>query len=156
VDALRLKYAMPGMKILQFAFSGEQDNPYLPQNIEENSVVYTGTHDNDTTLGWYAALNDNDRHHLHTMLAQLHGEDYVPNMPNDLINMALETKANLAIIPMQDILGLDTTHRMNTPGTTEGNWHWRFAWSQLQTEHIDFMAQAIQATQRNLNKKPHV
>ena len=149
VDALRLKYAMPGMKILQFAFSGEQDNPYLPHNIDENSVVYTGTHDNDTTVGWYNALSDNDRQHVQAYLSQLHGENYAPNMPNDLINIALQTKGYLAIVPMQDVLGLDATHRMNTPGTTEVNWHWRFAWHQLDAEHISFITQSIQNAQRN-------
>jgi 4-alpha-glucanotransferase len=131
VDALRMKYNLPGMKILQFAFSGQDDNPYLPHNIDVNSVVYTGTHDNDTTVGWYQAMDDLQREHVHAYLNASHTEAHEVKMPNDLINMALESDAQLAIIPMQDLMALDTSHRMNTPGTCTGNWHWRFTWEQL-------------------------
>lgn len=138
VDALRQKYKLPGMKILQFAFSGEPDNPYLPHNIEPDSVVYTGTHDNDTTVGWHSTMDEQQLQHVH---AHLHDKldqnpldedvDQALNIVDALIEMAMESKANLAIIPMQDILALDTEHRMNTPGTSTGNWHWRFNWQQL-------------------------
>lgn len=138
VNALRLKYKLPGMKILQFAFGGGEDNPYLPENIEENSVVYTGTHDNDTTLGWYLSLGDHARQHLHHYL-----ENETPDMPMALVEMALASAGVLAIIPMQDILQLDSTHRMNIPGTIEGNWGWRFEWSQLQPEMRESFAAAI-------------
>ncbi len=131
VDALRNKYHLPGMKILQFAFDGQEDNPYLPHHIEANSVVYTGTHDNNTTLGWYNDLDEQQREHVHAYLRSSHSEHHVPNMPNDLIDMALESKAQLAIIPMQDLLALDSSHRINTPGTCSGNWYWRFDWQQL-------------------------
>jgi 4-alpha-glucanotransferase len=131
VNALRTKYHLPGMKILQFAFSGEEDNPYLPHHIEENSVVYTGTHDNDTTLGWYQSADEAQRKHLYDYLQSSHSENHELNMPKDLIDMALKSDALLAIIPMQDILALDSTHRMNIPGTSTGNWHWRFNWQQL-------------------------
>ncbi len=143
VDALREKYNLPGMKILQFAFGGDDKNPYLPQNIEENSVVYTGTHDNDTTLGWYQALDENAKNHLHTVLNTAQ-----PNMPQALVQLAFETKANIAIIPMQDILGLDAKHRMNVPGTMGGNWQWRFDWDALKTAHIDGIKQVIQQSNR--------
>ncbi len=143
VDALREKYQLPGMKILQFAFGGDEKNPYLPQHIEENSVVYTGTHDNDTTLGWYQALDDSAKNHLHAVLNSAQ-----PNMPQALIQLAFETKANTAIVPMQDILGLDATHRMNIPGTIEKNWQWRFDWDALTTAHIDGIKQAIQQSNR--------
>lgn len=138
VDALRLKYQLPGMKILQFAFSGETNNPYLPENIEENSVVYTGTHDNDTTLGWYQSLSEEGRQHV----LQYFGAEQL-NMPSDLVKLALATNAKYAIIPMQDILQLDATHRMNVPGTTEGNWSWRFEWTQLSDAYADEIKQAI-------------
>lgn len=131
VDALRMKYNLPGMKILQFAFSGQDDNPYLPHNIDVNSVVYTGTHDNDTTVGWYQSMDDQQREYVHAYTNASHAEQHTPDMPTDLINMALESKAQLAIIPMQDLMALDTSHRMNTPGTSTGNWHWRFTWEQL-------------------------
>lgn len=131
VDALRQAFALPGMKILQFAFGGGEDNPYLPENIEENSVAYTGTHDNDTTLGWYQTAPEHVRNHLHYYLNQ-----NTPDMPAALIKLALDTPANLAIIPMQDILALDSQARMNTPGTVDGNWSWRMQWPQLSEEKI--------------------
>ncbi len=143
VDALREKYHLPGMKILQFAFNGDEKNPYLPQNIEENSVVYTGTHDNDTTLGWYQALDEASKNAVHRVL-----NDTAPMMPQTLVALALSSKANLAIIPMQDILGLDAAHRMNTPGTIAGNWQWRFDWQQLEKVDISSLKNTIQQTDR--------
>ncbi len=132
VDALRHQYNLPGMKILHFAFGGEEDNPYLPHHIESNSVAYTGTHDNDTTVGWYNSLDEKQRWHLHAYLQSSRSTPHEANMPNDLIDLALSSNAQLAIIPMQDILALDSNHRMNIPGTSSGNWHWRFNWQQLQ------------------------
>lgn len=143
VNALREKYALPGMKILQFAFGGDDTNPYLPHNIEENSVVYTGTHDNDTTLGWYQKLDENTKNHCHALL-----ETPEPIMPQALVALVLATKANIAIIPMQDILGLDGAHRMNTPGTIDNNWQWQFNWQQLTQEHSNRIKDAIELTQR--------
>lgn len=148
VDALRNKYNLPGMKILQFAFSGTEDNPYLPQNIEANSVTYTGTHDNDTSLGWYNTLDEQQRVHLLDFLHSYYSEQHLPDMPNDLVNIALESNANLAIIPMQDVLALDGSHRMNTPGTCEGNWHWRFNWQQLPVAQLQSIKEAIARTGR--------
>lgn len=138
VDALRHAFSLPGMKILQFAFGGGEDNPYLPANIEENSVAYTGTHDNDTTLGWYQAAPENIRNHLQHFLNQEH-----PDMPLALIQLTFNTPARLAIVPMQDILGLDTHARMNTPGTIEGNWRWRMDWSQLSDEKKSSFRQLV-------------
>lgn len=126
---LRDHYSLPGMAVLQFAFGSGNDNFYLPHNHRQNCVVYTGTHDNDTTLGWYQQLADNERSHLHEYMG--HSKDETLNMPWLLNRMALASVANLAIIPMQDLLALDSSHRMNTPGTTEGNWNWRFDWSQV-------------------------
>ncbi len=131
VNHLRLHFQLPGMKILHFAFGGDSDNPYLPENIEENSVAYTGTHDNDTTLGWYQALDEAQLEHLHAYLVAHLGEAHERNMPMDLVSMAMHCKAMLAVVPMQDVLELDGQHRMNTPGTATGNWHWRFNWTQL-------------------------
>jgi 4-alpha-glucanotransferase len=149
VDALRNKYHLPGMKILHFAFGGEEDNPYLPHHIEENSVVYTGTHDNDTTVGWYNSLDESQRGHLHAYLQSSRSSPDEVDMPNDLIELALGSKSQLAIIPMQDILALDSNHRMNTPGTSSGNWHWRFSWQQLQPEQQKFMADTVARTGRH-------
>ncbi len=143
VNALRNKYALPGMKILQFAFGGNDENSYLPHNIERNSVVYTGTHDNDTSLGWYEALDDHTKNHLHTVLL-----NETPNMPAALVDMALASQADLAIIPMQDILALDSAHRMNVPGTVGQNWQWRFEWSQLTDTMILSIKNSIAITNR--------
>lgn len=126
VDALRKRYGLPGMKVLQFAFSGEADNPYLPFKHPPNAVVYTGTHDNDTTLGWYLGLADDTRQYVDDFLGRSR-----EIMPWPMIRCALASRARLAIVPMQDVLGLDGSHRMNLPGTTEGNWLWRFDWDQI-------------------------
>ena len=130
VTALRERFGLPGMKILQFAFDGSPENPYLPHNHETLSVVYTGTHDNNTTLGWYRELTDDQRWPVHHYL----GADSEP-MPWLLIRAALASVARLAVIPMQDLLGLDGSHRMNVPGVADGNWRWRFAWDQVHEEH---------------------
>lgn len=126
VDALRDRYELPGMRILQFAFDGSADNPYLPHNHRRDSVVYTGTHDNDTTLGWYRGLDQAQREYLLEYLGQP-GEP----MPWPLVRCALASVADTAVIPLQDALGLDGAHRMNIPGTTEGNWGWRFDWDMV-------------------------
>jgi len=126
VYALRDRFGLPGMKILQFAFDSGPDNPYLPHNHSAASVVYTGTHDNDTTLAWFTGLPAE---------RQLYAVEYLgyPHepMPWPFVRCALASVAQLAIIPMQDLLALGHGNRMNTPGTTEGNWSWRFSWEQL-------------------------
>ena len=149
VDALRHQYNLPGMKILQFAFSGQDDNPYLPHHIEANSVAYTGTHDNDTTLGWYSNLDEHQRSHVQAYIHSSRSEEHDVHMPADLINLTLESHAQLAIIPMQDILALDSSHRMNTPGTCSGNWHWRFNWQQLTVAQTESIAEVITRTGRD-------
>jgi 4-alpha-glucanotransferase len=130
VTALRERFGLPGMKILQFAFDGSPDNPYLPHNHETLSVVYTGTHDNNTTLGWYQELPEDQRWPVQHYL----GTPSEP-MPWLLIRTALASVARLAVIPMQDLLGLDGSHRMNVPGVADGNWRWRFGWDQVHEEH---------------------
>ena len=149
VDALRAAFNLPGMKILQFAFDGSPDNPYLPAAIPENSVVYTGTHDNDTTLGWFSSLKNEQKQPFYRYMQS----DWELNpdqieMPNALIDLALSSKSCLAIIPMQDILHLGGDCRMNTPGTTENNWQWRFEWSQLSDEMVHEFTSAIHHYQR--------
>ena len=126
VESLRDRYGLPGMKILQFAFEGGPANPYLPHNHLPNSVVYTGTHDNDTTVGWFSSLAPATREHVADYL----GHPAEP-LPWPLVRCALGSVARLAVVPMQDVLELDGGHRMNTPGTTEGNWHWRFSWEDV-------------------------
>ncbi|MCK5889121.1 MAG: 4-alpha-glucanotransferase [Methylococcales bacterium] len=143
VDALRNAFDLPGMKILQFAFGGGSDNFYLPHNHDKNSVVYTGTHDNDTTLGWFNGLNDGEKHRVYEYL----GFPRVA-MPSVLIGVAMSSVANLAIVPMQDILELGSEERMNIPGTTEGNWSWRFSWDQLSDEKAQRLGRVIKMFNR--------
>ncbi|QWF70429.1 4-alpha-glucanotransferase [Methylomonas paludis] len=138
VEALRDEFHLPGMKILQFAFDGNNNNPYLPMNYLGNCVVYTGTHDNDTTLGWFETLSDIEKQRVYDYL----GWSSLP-MPNALIHAAMASVANLAVIPMQDVLRLGSVDRMNTPGTTEGNWHWRFDWSQLTADKVSYLRHLI-------------
>jgi 4-alpha-glucanotransferase len=120
VVALRKGFGLPGMRVLQFAFSGEGDNPHLSHMHEHDSVVYTGTHDNDTTLGWYRSLDEETRQRVDSMLRAGPG-----SMPEALIREALSSVGQLAIIPAQDLLGLGSEARLNTPGTAQGNWGWR-------------------------------
>lgn len=148
VNALREAFHMPGMKILQFAFGGQEDNPYLPHNTEANSVVYTGTHDNDTSLGWYLFADEHERENFKKYFA-----GYSPKstfeMPFSMVEMALKSVSLLAIIPMQDILELGTEHRMNIPGTSEGNWRWHFNWAQLSSKQQKKIKVAITKSKRS-------
>lgn len=144
VIELRDEFDLPGMKILHFAFGGGPDNPYLPNNYVKNCVVYTGTHDNDTTRGWAEQLSEDEKKHIHEYLG-----NPLASIHCALIQAALASVANLAIIPMQDILELGSEHRMNTPGTTVGNWKWRFQWEQLSTERAARLAHLVELFNRN-------
>ncbi len=121
VIALRDEFEFPGMKILQFAFGGGADNPFLPFNYERNFLVYTGTHDNNTTAGWFESLNDWERNRIRDYLGAMTHE----GIHWDLIRLAFSSVANQAIIPVQDLLGLGAAARMNFPSKPEGNWAWR-------------------------------
>lgn len=126
VEALRDAHGLPGMKVLHFAFGGGADNPYLPHNHVLNSVVYTGTHDNNTTIGWFEELDERTRAHLFDYLCG--GPDQTPEL---LTRAAFASVARLAVVPMQDVLELGGADRMNQPGVAEGNWRWRFRWEQV-------------------------
>jgi 4-alpha-glucanotransferase len=129
VEALRKRFRLPGMKVLQFAFSGEAQNPYVPFRHDRDSVVYTGTHDNDTTLGWFESLNDGAKGYVYELL----GNSWEA-MPWPLVRAALASRCHLAMIPMQDCLALGGEHRMNVPGIANGNWSWRFRWDMVPPE----------------------
>jgi 4-alpha-glucanotransferase len=144
VEELRDGFGLPGMKILQFAFGSGPDNPYLPDHYERNCVVYTGTHDNDTTVGWTRSINEHDRNYASEYL----GNPSI-SLHCALIQAALGSVANLAVIPMQDILELGSEARMNTPGTTVGNWKWRFQWDQLPNERANRFAYLVSLFNRN-------
>ncbi len=120
VETLRREFALPGMRVLQFAFDGSPGNPHLPHHIGRDAVVYTGTHDNDTTLGWYRGLDDAARQRVDFLLRS----DLVP-MPEALLRAVLASSASLAVIPIQDLLGLGSEARFNRPGTTADNWRWK-------------------------------
>ena len=130
VEALRDRFGFPGMKILQFAFGSGPDNPYLPHNYTRETVVYTGTHDNDTTAGWFAALPAKEKRQVLDYIKS-DGKD----ISWDLIRTALSSVASIAVIPLQDILGLGSSARMNMPGTPAGNWSWRFSPGDLNEQH---------------------
>lgn len=119
---LRDHYGFPGMKILHFAFGSDSKNAYLPFNVDANSVIYTGTHDNNTTVGWYHQIADYERDRFHRYL----GCTGPYGIAWDLIRLVMSSVANQAIIPLQDIFSLGADARMNAPGTSENNWGWRF------------------------------
>ncbi len=121
VVALREQFGFPGMKVLQFAFDSDATNPYLPFNLNHDCVIYSGTHDNDTTRGWYDAQSEEMRHKARLYLGT-DGND----ISWDFIRLALSSVADMAVIPLQDVLGLGSEARMNLPGEPSGNWQWRF------------------------------
>jgi 4-alpha-glucanotransferase len=133
VEALRDKFEFPGMKILQFAFGSGPGNPYLPFNYSRNCLVYTGTHDNDTTVGWFNQLPPQVQESVVEYLGCLSSA----GVHWDLIRLALSSIANQAIIPLQDVLGLGTEARMNYPSKPTGNWAWRYPAGALTDEVRD-------------------
>ena len=144
VTALRRKFAFPGMRILHFAFDGGSGNAYLPHNHDVDSVVYTGTHENDTTLGWCASLTEAQRARVCDYL-NVDGHE----IHWDLIRAACASVADTVVHPMQDVLGLGGEHRMNLPGRGEGYWEWRFAWPQVQPVHAQRLAHLTQLYRRD-------
>ena len=124
--ALRQATGLPGMAVLQFAFGGAADNFYLPHNLAPNCVVYPGTHDNDTTRGWYANTDEATRDHVRRYF-RISGQE----IAWDLLRAAYASTANLAVISLQDLLSLDSAARFNTPGQAQGNWTWRYRPEQL-------------------------
>jgi len=131
VVALRERFDLPGMKILQFAFDGGEDNAYRPEHHMPDCVVYTGTHDNDTTAGWWRSLDESTQSRVRRVLEQQQGIDPATPMPDALVESALGSIANLTVLPVADFLGLGSEARINVPGTTEGNWCWRLAPGEL-------------------------
>lgn len=148
VDALRRRFGLPGMRILQFAFGDRAENRFLPHNYDQNTLVYTGTHDNDTSQGWYRSANDGEKDHFRRYLAR-DGSDAAW----DLIRAAWSSVANLAIAPLQDVLNLGTEARMNFPGKPQGNWAWRFQAEQLSPWILDRLADLTQLYGREKPEK---
>jgi 4-alpha-glucanotransferase len=135
VKQIMEQFSLPGMKVLQFAFGDSADNPYLPHNYSQNSVVYTGTHDNNSTCGWY---NSEINKATKFLISRYCGTSTTEkNIHHEFIRLALASVANLAIIPLQDVLGLRAESRMNTPSTAQGNWQWRIEKSLLNAKNFE-------------------
>ncbi len=132
---LRDKFQLPGMRVLQFAFGDGEGNPFLPHHYVANTVAYTGTHDNDTTLGWWHSAPE----HIKSFARHYLGCDG-HEIQWDMMRALSRSVANLVIFPMQDVLGLSSEHRMNYPGRADGNWEWRFTWEQIAPEQTRELA----------------
>jgi 4-alpha-glucanotransferase len=135
VEQLRDRFEFPGMRILMFAFGDNSANPYLPHNYINNCVVYTGTHDNDTTLGWWQQASAKEKQFVAQYLGY-EDEAEIKEINWEFIRLALASVANQAIIPLQDILGLDNRARMNDPSVNAGNWRWRYESSEMITQEL--------------------
>ncbi len=151
VEALRDELDLPGMKVLQFAFDGDEKNKFLPHLHEKhgNYVVYPGTHDNETTLGWYRNLSLKQREQVRDYV-QSYDLEVSPEeqLPWAMIALALHSPAKLAMVSLQDIFGLGNEARMNTPATTDGNWSWRYRAKQLTDEHAMHLIQMAADNER--------
>lgn len=128
----------PGLKVLQFAFESS-DSIYLPHNFERNCVVYTVTHDNDTTVGWYTGLNDEQKSLLNDYIGDINEN----NVNNKMIRLAMSSAANVCIIPMQDVLGLPSSARMNFPQTSQGNWQWRMKKGEFTDQQVEILKKLV-------------
>jgi 4-alpha-glucanotransferase len=150
VEALRDDLDLPGMRVLQFAFGGDDpQNPHLPRNYVHNAVAYTGTHDNDTVLGWYADADGPERRAVDELTGggrEMHWR---------LIETVLQSAAGWAIVPLQDVLGLGGQARMNTPGVPEGNWSWRLREGELTPELATRLAAIVRETGRAPAREDH-
>lgn len=144
VNALRDQFNLPGMGVLQFSFDAFEDNPHKPVNMTPTTVTYTGTHDNDTTAGWFNSLDDQTQAHVMQQL----GVTDPQHATDSMIDTVLTSRANLAIIPLQDLLGLGSEARMNTPGTTEQNWQWQTCTADLTADLAARTRQRIEASGR--------
>ncbi len=149
VYALRDQFRLPGMRVLQFAFDGHADNPYLPHNFVHNTVAYTGTHDNATTREWYEELPDYQRQNFWSYLKRPPGTsaDAAP----ELMRLAWSSPAALAIAPLQDLLNLGSEARMNVPGRAEGNWRWRVREDMLSPDAFQWLLDLTESSKRSVS-----
>ena len=143
---MRRKAGLPGMAVLQFAFDGDEENLYLPHNLEKDLVLYTGTHDNDTTGGWYESAEEEIRGNFRSYL-NVDGS----NASWDMLRLAYRSVAPLVVVPVQDLLGLSSSARLNEPGFAMGNWTWRLTREQLsllERESASYLAEQAKITGR--------
>jgi 4-alpha-glucanotransferase len=147
VHALRERFGLPGMRVLQFAFDAGASSPHLPHNYTPDTLVYTGTHDNDTTLGWYCARDYITQHRVRVYTGTS-GEQ----ISWALIRLAMTSVADMAIFPLQDVLGLGSEARLNVPGRPHGNWTWRFIEGDLRPELAHTLRELANVTSRLAEK----
>lgn len=143
VEELRDQFGFPGMKILQFAFDSDSTNSFLPHNYTQNCVTYTGTHDNDTTIGWYNSAPEVEKHRVREYTRSDGSE-----VQWELIRLGMLSVADQAIFPLQDFMNLDASHRMNTPGTVGDNWKWRYTPEMLENVDIKRIKKLIEMSNR--------
>lgn len=147
VTALRQQFGLPGMAVLQFAFDHHADNPHKPENVQADTVYYTGTHDNDTLFGWWRALPEPARQQVMRQLG-IGDAASEATIIAAMIDCVLHSRAALAVLPFQDVLGLGSEARMNTPGTENGNWGWRFSWDALSPDLAVRLLEQLQKARR--------
>ncbi len=147
VVALRDRHKMPGMKILQFAFGGFRQDPFLPFNFDANCITYTGTHDNDTSKGWFKTAPAYEKEYSSKYINKELNED---NFAHELIRLAFASVAKTVIIQLQDILNLDSYARMNMPGSASGNWTWRYKTDAITQAHKDMIIELSDIYGRNM------
>lgn len=143
VDQLRREFRLPGMKVLHFAFGSDGENEHLPHNYDRDCLVYTGTHDNDTTWAWLHTLEGEEKKRVQSWLRMYNRKPVWA-----LIEMAWSSVADNAIVPLQDLLELGAESRMNIPGFADGNWGWRFRWPQLRGRHQRFLKEITERYNR--------
>ena len=147
VIELRDHFQFPGMKILQFAFDSDSSNDFLPHNYDTNCVVYTGTHDNDTTIGWYNSAPEAEKHR-----AREYTKSDGSEINWELIRLGMLSVADQAVFPLQDFMNLDSEYRMNTPGTVGDNWEWRYTQQMLDDVDSNRIRGLIEMSNRKMSK----
>lgn len=145
VEKLRDKYAFPGMKIIQFAFDADSKNAFLPHNYPQNSVVYTGTHDNDTTVGWFDKAPEQEKHKV-----RVYTKSDGNNVSWEFIRLGMLSVSDQAIFPLQDYMNLGGEHRMNFPGTSSGNWLWRYTDEMFSMIDEEYLRSLIELSNRKI------
>ena len=146
VVALRDAFRLPSTRVLQFAFDGHPDNPHLPDNYAPNTVVYSGTHDNPTTRGWYEDLAEAERRNVWRYAQRAAGTD--ADAAPTLVRLAWSSRAALAIAPLQDVLNLGKEARMNVPGRAAANWRWRATEDMLSASALEWLRELTTASHR--------
>jgi len=154
VQILRDQFRLPGMRVLQFAFDGHGDNPYLPHNFVHNTVAYTGTHDNATTRQWYEELPDYQRQNFWNYLQRAPGTS--ADAARELMRLAWSSPAALAIAPLQDLLNLGSEARMNVPGRADGNWRWRVREDMLSSDAFQWLQDLTESCNRSVGRATSV